>query len=375
MRKKIRTNRLAQFFGALLFLLGGAGELHAQGNASGQVRTYRDLAGDDQVQELQGVSLDQAWDAAVDFLTPEIPTGDELLETLRDRAMGAIAGCEYQEYLTLISRLGEGWERALGIVDRDTGRRWSVPMIDPLATILKGAGSATTLITTEAERTNLAFALESVCSSVRTADEINRKFHIFENGTLYVGRAINLLLTPGEDLGRVNAAKRRELIASFGDLYEAVPKSESSDVEAVWTASNEALEENLRIADELTETLDNLEVEIMEAREDLLVFATIVNEGGSTRFSCPPQFPDPNRRDVETYPTVRRGEKRVCGPVSPGRADQVTARLGVLVQRLQQIQISADSRVTSAEGVQLLVKEHQRRSLGEAQSASLISGF
>lgn len=301
------------------------------------------------------------------FDVPGLQSAEAMVNALREDALGVVSGCDYAQYVNVAQNMGMAWDSAFGIYQNwQPERRWAVPFIEPVQIILRSAATFASTMTAEAEQRNSTYFLESVCASAVQADEINRQLQIYEAGNLNIGRALGLIFGSGEDMSRSERAEREQLINEFDQIYNNVPTVARPAEDSVWTEINEALEANIQIADEMHEQLDEVESQLDQARDDLYLYAE--RNGGS--WSCPEGYPDPNRANVEIRQT-QRGQQRVCGPVSPERAVQVTARLEYLKAQLQTMNMAANARLSSAEAATTLDDVHQMREREYGTAAGL----
>jgi hypothetical protein len=297
---------------------------------------------------------------------PGVDLGN-VLERLRENAMGHIKNCDYVHFLNVASSMGQAWDGLRSLSDLGDLRKTAAPFMDIMTMLFRGAGVAAARKSAEAETTNLLWTLEQVCNTVVQADEVNRTFQVIRNGQVNIGNALNALFaefrgtSPGAD-------DRRLMLARFKDVYVNSVPAVGGPQDSLHIAINTTLENTLLEAAEMDSVLTRIEAQVVESRRDLFLLAQ-PDSANSARWTCPEGYPDPNA------PATRRDDRTgrpICGPCPPERCQQVTATLELLKTQMQAIQLKSDARALEVESVRLMADNQHRRE--KAYNARVLTG-
>lgn len=289
---------------------------------------------------------------------PQLISGSDVVNKLKEQALGVVRGCNYTEYLELAQKVKAGWSMYKDWNDWNQVKRWAVPFMDLVSMFFRAGGVIAAKESAEKEGEGLIYQLEQLCNVVVQADEINRQYQIIKSGNLNMGNALDWLL----DLANQKLAERiqrraeeRYIREHWVDLYDQAAPPMTPALDSLYRMMSEALRDAFAVSAEIEEALDQIDQDLEKARKDLLLKAEWDN--GKKKWTCPEGYPDPNRQGVQYL-----DGHPICGPVGPVRSTQILAHLEVLKLSIRSLELRTHARGLEVDAIGLMADNVERKS-------------
>lgn len=290
---------------------------------------------------------------------------DDVLDALKDQALGFARGCDYASYLNAAQQIANGWDFIANLQNWRPSRGHDViPVVSFLSEAFEAGTRTAARRSAEAQAEGLIYQLEQVCQTAMQVDETNRIHRIFQAGHLNIGNAIDYLfrsdsaiirITPGTEEGSLNQ--------DFAATYESLTPDPRFENDTIYHAITSTLYASLEASDNMLKSLEDIQEDINQLKDDLKLRATPDTSGNFT-WICPEGYPgeggfntrfdlDPALESIDGVP--------ICGPVPPARAQQILAATEVLKVQMMAIAQAAEARHLQVSAVSLMADNQLRR--------------